>query len=97
MGHRRWRQSVVPGASPGTRTLKNAKPSKRATEISAALTGLLNHSKISYPWLTPEATNMPPTHAGSSSSISANPANRSLFFLLFQTLVSIMIAHRERT
>ncbi len=40
MSHRRWRQSVAPGVSPGDRCSLHQQPSKRATEISVAPAGL---------------------------------------------------------
>jgi len=80
MSHRRWRQSVAPGVSPGNPTIKNCKPSKRATEISFAPTGLLNLWKISYPGLTSGATNMPPAKTGSLNSIPTDSSNPHLLF-----------------
>ncbi len=70
MSHRRWRQSVAPGVSPGTRSKNNGGPSKRATEISAAPPGLASLIDL-YPGLTPGATSMPPADAGSLSCSSA--------------------------
>jgi hypothetical protein len=96
MSHRRWRQSLAPGASPGSGAVKNNKPSKRATESCAAPTGLLNHGMVSYPGLTPGAINMPLANAGSSSDISAD-ASKFTILSQFPNIVSIMIAHRERT
>lgn len=67
MSHRRWRQIVAPGVSPGIRFKRNGEPSKRETEVSAAPSGLMNWFILAYPGLTPGATNMPPANAGSLS------------------------------
>lgn len=45
MSHRRWRQVVAPGASPGFRMGFDLQPSKRATEISAAPSGAFDFRK----------------------------------------------------
>jgi hypothetical protein len=92
MSHRRWRQIVAPGVSPGPSAVKNDKPSKRATETSAAPTGLWDLQGNAFPGLTPGATIMPPANAGSSSGIPADSSNLT-FFSQFQTLVSIILAH----
>jgi hypothetical protein len=39
MSHRRWRQSVAPGVSPGLDDLNERKPSKRATDSFAPCRG----------------------------------------------------------
>jgi len=96
MSHRRWRQSVAPGVSPGIHAAKNNEPSKRATETSAAPAGLWDLYGVASPGLTPGATNMPPANAGSSSGVSADPST-FMIFSRFQRTLSIMIAHREQT
>jgi hypothetical protein len=54
MSHRRWRENVAPGVSPGFRALKFAAP-EGATEILPPLRGLLSFESL-YPGLTPGAT-----------------------------------------
>jgi hypothetical protein len=54
MSHRRWRENVGPGVSPGFRILKFAAP-EGATEILPPFRGLLSFETL-YPGLTSEAT-----------------------------------------
>src|SRR6266568_2588937 len=64
MSHRRWRQIVAPGVSPGINRQKRHQPSKRATEATAAPAGLRTVSVCRNPGLTPGAINMSPANAG---------------------------------
>src|SRR5216684_8873369 len=83
MSHRRWQQNVAPGVSPRIRVRKSNESSKRATEISAAPTGLASLKNVVYPGLTPGPIGMPPADAG---SLSCSPA----ISLLKRRLVSIL-------
>jgi hypothetical protein len=79
-GTPRRRQSVAPGVSPGIQAAKNNKPSKRATGMSVAPTGLLDLGRCTFPGLTPGAINMPPANAGSLSMVTFDVSNRFVFF-----------------
>ena len=65
MSHRRWRQSVAPGVSPGLGKSKLSKPVKRATDdpwltVSVTPSGLKRFISKQYPGLTPRGYTLPP-------------------------------------
>lgn len=86
-------ECIALGVSPGIHAAKNYEPSKRATEISVAPTGLLVPRSVIFPGLTPGATNMPPANAGSLSMITLTRQTASSF--LWQISFLNMIADRE--
>src|SRR5256886_14568936 len=91
MSHRRWRQKVAPGVSPWINRQNNPQSSKKATEISAAPTGLASLFHCHYPGLTPGAIDMPPANSGSLRSfVSSSLLKRSLS--LAQALGFLLIA-----
>ena len=67
MSHRRWRQNVAPGVSPGYQMPLDLGSPGGATDISVALFEGFETLTLSHPGLTPGAINMPPARAGSSS------------------------------
>ncbi len=64
MSHRRWRQGVAPGVSPGIRARNMIEPSKRATEISAAPAGPTNLLPLAYSGLSRKGFEMPVQERG---------------------------------
>ena len=93
MSHRRWRQIVAPGVSPGLGREKNDKPSKRATEIPVAPAGLCRFLGIAFPGLTPRPINLSPANAGSwSGSDFVSPNQRRLTYFIGLSVFFLFIS-----